>query len=141
MQNFVSITGNVGYIKETPTKTGGMFTNISICWNQRKKDKTNDSWTSIPHWFTVKKFSDESLGLTKGDFVTVAGKLMVEVWTPSGNEPGQARRDTVIWAESIEKTSKEEVFKKSPKKAEQTQKKTQEELDKELKDDLDDIPF
>ncbi|AQV96468.1 single-strand-binding protein/primosomal replication protein n [Cupriavidus necator] len=78
MQVFANI-GTVPVRKATKT-TGKTYYEFRICESQRGSD-------SDPCWYTVRVMKDADLGLVKGDFVKVTGKLKTDFYLSREGKP------------------------------------------------------
>ena len=99
--NTVAIGGN---LTRDPEQTGGGPVKLALAHNARKKDKMTGEWVDDPSFFDVVLWERElATGLTKGDALTVTGKMKQERWE---DPEGGKRSKVVIVANTVAKTIK-----------------------------------
>lgn len=99
--NFV-LTGNV---VRDPEQHGEGPVKFAVAFNGRKKDRMTGEWVDDPSFFDVICWERElAAGLSKGEAVTLAGKLKQERW--EDKQTGQNRSKVVLVADTVARTIK-----------------------------------
>lgn len=101
-ENNVVLSGN---LTRDPEQKGNGPVNLSLANNQRRKDKHTGEYVDDPSFFDVVVWERElAAGLSKGESITVAGRLRQERW--EDQTTGQKRSKVVIVANTVAKTIK-----------------------------------
>lgn len=91
-ENFVSVTGNLVEAPELRfTPNGVAMANLRLAVNKRWMDRDTNEWQSEGHFFSGTAWRDlaehASASLSKGDRVTITGRLQQRSWeTPEGDK-------------------------------------------------------
>lgn len=103
-QNYINIEGR---LCQNPTintsKNGVTYCRFSFCYNQQKKDKETEEWTSTPHFFNCVcygKVAETVSKFKKGEPVSINGQLQFSKWT---NKNGENESSVSICAKSVKK--------------------------------------
>jgi single-strand DNA-binding protein len=100
--NYFTVTGN---LTRDPEQSGNGPVRVSVAVNARKKDKMTGEWVDDPSFFDVVVWEREiGAGLTKGETVTVTGRIKQERW--QDQQSGENRSKVVLVANTVAKTIK-----------------------------------
>tara|TARA_R110000824_G_scaffold3357_4_gene15892 strand:- start:22768 stop:23208 length:441 start_codon:yes stop_codon:yes gene_type:complete len=101
--NNLVITGNLTRDPELRFSQNGVaFASFSVAWNQSKRT-ADGGWDSVAHFFDVTAFDDVAehvaASLTKGDRVTVTGRLTQDRWQDKTS--GDNRSKVAVLADDV----------------------------------------
>lgn len=103
-QNYINIEGRLCQNPSIKTsKNGVTYCRFSVCYNQQKKDKETEEWTSTPHFFNCvcySKIAEIVSKFKKGEPVSINGKLQCSTWN---NKNGEKETSISIYAKSVKK--------------------------------------